>query len=180
MEHTASWGPKVFTVSPTEIAPLLSLTISFAVKSDSGNDTSGSSATNTMGQDLQSVTITTMYVRSGDTDPRAQIVEWKELVGVAHPLYIGGQRFGPQKLMLKSVTDSDILINRSGKFMKASVSLAFEEYIEPKRTYSTAKTTGIDVASITGGVQGIGAMVTANKSDRELKKVSKINFTGGS
>ena len=50
MEYTALWGPKGFIISPTKIVPLLNLSTSFAVKSESGNDTSGAATTNTMGK----------------------------------------------------------------------------------------------------------------------------------
>ena len=53
MEYTALWGPKGFIVSPSKIVPLMNLSTSFSVKTDSGNDTSGTATTNTKGRELQ-------------------------------------------------------------------------------------------------------------------------------
>lgn len=128
MEYTALWGPKGFIVSPSKIVPLLDLSTSFAVKTDSGNDTSGTATTNTRGRELQSVSLSTLYVRAAGVDPRGQIAEWEAQVGKSYPLYIEGQRFGPPKLMLKSVDVSDVLLSNTGKFLQCAVALQFEEY----------------------------------------------------
>jgi hypothetical protein len=126
--YTALWGPKGFIVSPNKIVPLNGLTTAFAVKADNGNDAASKSTTNIKGRELQPLSLSTIYVRGAGVDPRSQIAEWEALVGKAHPLYIEGQRFGPQKLMLKSVNVSDILLTNTGKFLKCAVALEFEEY----------------------------------------------------
>ena len=159
MEYTALWGPKGFIVSPTKIVPLLDLTTSFAVKTDNGNDTSGTSTTNTRGRELQAVSLSTLYVRGAGVDPRGQIAEWEAQVGNAYPLYIEGQRFGPAKLMLKRVDVSDVLLSNAGKFLQCSVSLQFEEYADGKATSST--NTGSTSAS---------RAAAKNKSITEQKK----------
>lgn len=142
MEYTALWGPKGFIVSPSKIVPLLDLKTSFAAKTDSGNDTSGTAKTNTRGRDLQSVTLSTLYVRGAGVDPRGQIAEWEAQIGKSYPLYIEGQRFGPAKLMLKNVDVSDILLSNTGKFLQCAVALKFEEYAnETTTTTTSAKTT---------------------------------------
>ena len=138
MGYTAKWGPKGFIVSPTKIVPLLNLSTSFSMKSDTGNDTSGTAATNQRGRELQTVSLSTLYVRAAGVDPRGQIAEWEALVGQSHPLYIGGQRFGPAKLTLKSVDVSDILLTNSGRFLQAAIALTFEEYSDQTTTKSTA------------------------------------------
>lgn len=128
MEYTALWGPKGFIVSPSKIVPLLDLSTSFAVKTDKGNDTSGTATTNTRGRELQTLSLSTLYVRAAGVDPRGQIAEWEAQVGNAHTLYIQGQRFGPSKLMLKKVDVSDILLSNTGVFLQCAVALQFEEY----------------------------------------------------
>lgn len=138
MEYTALWGPKGFIVSPSKIVPLLNLATSFSVKSDNGNDTSGTPATNTKGRELQTVSLSTLYVRGAGVDPRGQIAEWEAVVGKSYPLYIEGQRFGPPKLTLKSVDVSDILLTNSGKFLQAAVALTFEEYSDSTTKKNTA------------------------------------------
>lgn len=137
MEYTAKWGPKGFIVSPSKIVPLLNLSTSFSIKSDSGNDASQKNTTNTRGRELQTVSLSTLYVRAAGVDPRGQIAEWEAQVGKAYPLYVEGQRFGPAKLMLKSVEVSDVLLTNSGKFLQAAIALSFEEYVETASKSST-------------------------------------------
>lgn len=182
MEYTALWGPKGFIVSPSKIVPLLDLSTSFAVKTDSGNDTSGTATTNTRGRELQSVSLSTLYVRGAGVDPRGQIAEWEAQVGKAYPLYIEGQRFGPQKLMLKSVEVSDILLSNSGKFLQCAVALKFEEYSnEPAKTTTKAATASATpaqtapsaAAEVYNSMQeekNTALEATAKPSDRKAKK----------
>lgn len=162
MEYTALWGTKGFIVSPTKIVPLLDLTTSFAVKADSGNDTGGKSSTNTRGRELQTVSLSTLYVRGAGVDPRAQIAEWDALVGKAYPLYIEGQRFGPNKLMLKSVDVSKILLSNKGKFLQCSVDLKFEEYASSTPTAPTYNSSAAQ--------KGAALTATASPMDRSAKK----------
>lgn len=139
MDYTALWGPKGFIVSPTKIVPLLDLETSFALKSDSGNDTSGTATINGKGREPQTVTLSTLYVRGAGVDPRGQINEWREQVGNAYPMYIEGKRFGPPKLMLKSVDVSEIKLSNTGKFLQCAVTLEFEEYANQKKVYTKKK-----------------------------------------
>lgn len=141
MQYTALWGPKGFIISPTKIVPLLNLSTTFAVKSDTGNSAGGSATTNKRGRELQPVSLSTVYVRAAGVDPRGQIAEWEKLVGKSYPLYIEGKRFGPNKLMLKSVDASDILLNNEGKMLKVAIALKFEEYADGKATSTTRSST---------------------------------------
>lgn len=174
MEYTALWGPKGFIVSPSKIVPLLNLATSFSVKAENGNDTSGTATTNTMGRELQSVSLSTLYVRAAGVDPRGQIAEWEAQVGNAYPLYIQGQRFGPPKLMLKSVDVSDILLSNTGNFLQCAVNLKFEEYSTDATTTQPAVTASATKAaasynSIT--TQKNSALkATANPQDKAAKK----------
>ena len=176
MEYTALWGPKGFIVSPSKIVPLLNLSTSFAVKTDSGNDTSGTATTNTKGRDLQSVSLSTLYVRGAGVDPRGQIAEWEALVGKSYPLYIEGQRFGPPKLMLKSVDISDVLLSNTGKFLQCAVALKFEEYSnETTKSTTPVKTTpsnskAAEVYNSLTDKKNTALNATANLADREAKK----------
>ena len=143
MEYTALWGPKGFIVSPSKIVPLMDLSTSFSIKSDSGNDTSGSSVTNTKGRELQSVSLSTLYVRGAGVDPRGQIAEWEALVGQSYPLYIEGKRFGPPKLMLESVDVSDVLLNNAGVFLQCAIAVKFKENAEPEAKKTDSKSTAL-------------------------------------
>lgn len=182
MEYTALWGPKGFIVSPTKIVPLLNLATTFAVKSENGNSTGGSSTTNTRGRELQAVSLSTLYVRAAGVDPRGQIEEWEALVGEAHPLYIEGERFGPNKLMLKSVDASDILLSNKGKFLQVAIALKFEEYSDGTTTSTKRSTSATNSsASSSKAAQVYNSVVeqkktalnaTAKPLDKAAKKPS--------
>lgn len=178
MEYTALWGPKGFIISPSKIVPLMNLATSFAVKTDSGSEAGGSATTNNRGRELQTVSLSTLYVRGAGVDPRGQIAEWEAQVGKAYPLYIQGQRFGPSKLMLKSVDVSDVLLNNTGKFLQCAVALTFEEYADPTKKATTtvnSTTTPSRAATVYQSVtdqkkQAINT--TATTADKAAKKPS--------
>lgn len=173
MEYTALWGPKGFIVSPSKIVPLMNLSTSFSVKSDTGNDTSGASSTNTKGRELQTVTLSTIYVRGVGVDPRGQIAEWEAQVGQAYPLYIQGQRFGPSKLMLKSVDVSDVLLTNTGKFLQCAVSLTFEEYANSANAVSATSPSAQQAASVYNSMsnqKNAALNATASPQDKAAKK----------
>lgn len=150
MQYTAKWGPKGFLISANRIVPLMDLKSTVSVKSETQNDSSGASKTNVKGRELQPISLSTMYLRAAGVDPRAQIEEWEALVGQSNPLIIENKRFGPAKLMLKSVTSSDILLDNNGAFLQAKVSLSFEEYSEsvakPVSTTSSVSTSSSSAA----------------------------------
>jgi hypothetical protein len=178
LEYTALWGPKGFIISPSKIVPLMDLTTGFAVKTDNSNDTSRNATVNTRGKELQTLSLSTLYVRGAGVDPRGQIAEWEAQVGNAYPLYIEGKRFGPNKLMLKSVDVSDILLSNTGKMLQCAIAVKFEEFPDGKATSATRTTTAGNEAakraaetynSIT--TQKRNALnATANASDRAAKK----------
>ena len=147
MEYTALWGPKGFIVSPSKIVPLMNLSTTFSVKSSTGVDANGTDTTNNRGRELQSVSLSTLYVRGAGVDPRGQIAEWEAQVGKAYPLYIQGQRFGPNKLMLKSVDVSDIKMTNTGLFLQCSISLKFEEYGTETTSVTISSTTATQAAN---------------------------------
>jgi hypothetical protein len=177
MEYTALWGSKGFIVSPSKIVPLMNLATTFALKSDSGNDTSGTATTNTRGRELQSVSLSTRYVRAAGVDPRGQLAEWHALVGKANPLYIGGQRFGPPKLMLKSVDVSNVLMDNQGKFLQADVALKFEEYTDTTAAVSSGNTSAQKAAATYNAIteQKKNAMKAgATSADKAARKPVRI------
>lgn len=161
MKYTALWGSKGFLVTPTKIAPITSFGTTLALKSESSDDANGTAKSNVRGRELQKVTLSTIYVRAAGVTVRTQIEEWDDLLGKAYPLYISGKRFGPYKLMLTNVEVSDVLLSNTGTFLKATVSLTFEEYDDGKKT-SLRKNMTI------GKTQATSA--TASKSDKNSKK----------
>lgn len=172
MEYTAQWGPKGFLVSASKIVPLMGLQTTVAVKSETQNDTSGTAKTNVTGRELQKVSLSTYYMRAAGVDPRAQLEEWEALVGQINTLYIGGKRFGPAQLMLKSVAESEIQTTNDGKFLTAKVDLSFEEY-DNGSTTSTASTVKTTTTSTPAAAAKKKALIsTPEPQDRRNRAVA--------
>jgi hypothetical protein len=166
LEYTALWGPKGFIVSPSKIVPLLNFSTTYAMKADTGNDASGTATTNAKGRELQTVSLSTIYVRGAGVDPRGQIAEWEALVGKSHPLYIEGQRFGPKKLTLKSVDVTDTRFSNTGKFLQVAIALKFEEYTNNSNNSTQPKSESASKAEAV-----FNAMkATASAQDKAEKK----------
>ena len=127
MSYMAQWGPKGFLVSPSQIIALENLTTSVSIKTDSENDTSGTSPTNTRGLELQPVSFSTTYRKATGSDPLAQWNEWKGLVGSKYPLYLGGKRFGPASLILQSIGTGEVILSDSGEITSLTINFTFEE-----------------------------------------------------
>lgn len=169
MAFTATWGPKGFLVSPKKIVPLTGLATSFALKSESNNDTSGTPTLNTKGMELQTITLETTYMAAVGVDPRSQIAGWRDLVGAVYPLYIGGQRFGPAKLQLQKVDVSNVQLNNAGRFISATVGITLTEYVPPTTKASSKKTvaktgTGTTTKDTTTKATSKATATTKNKA----------------
>lgn len=171
----ASWGSKRFQISNSQITPLQDLTTSLTLKEDSENDTSGTQPTNTRGRNLRPISFKVTYLAAAGADPRKEIEEWEELLGEKYPLYIGGQRFGAEKMKLTEVSTSDILLTNSGGFIRATLSIKLEEYSEGKTSALTSSTTAsgsTGSTSIKAEIEGtVAAMnATASATDKASKK----------
>ena len=130
MEYTARWGNKGFCVTPDKIVPFTGFMTDVALKKDNGVDTSGTAPTNTRGRELQTISFSTTYLRSAGVDPRAQLEEWEGEIGKSYPLYIGGERFGPEKMTLINVGATDLKLTPKGVFLAITVNITLEEYSE--------------------------------------------------
>lgn len=177
MSNMAQWGSKEFLLSPTKIILMESFTTSVELKSDSENDTSGTSPTNTRGLVARPVSFSVTYTRALGVDPRAQLEEWESLVGQSNPLYIGGKRFGPNSLILKKVDSSNFVLSQKGDFLSVTIALSFVENTGGKTSGSSKSaqsSTGVDVKSIyaEAAAKSKAMNATASASDRNTKKLS--------
>lgn len=180
MSNMAQWGSKEFLLSPTKIILMESFTTSVELKSDSENDTSGTSPTNTRGLVARPVSFSVTYTRALGVDPRAQLEEWESLVGQSNPLYIGGKRFGPNSLILKKVDSSNFVLSQKGDFLSVTIALSFIENTGGKTSGSSKSgqastgSTGVDVKSIyaEAAAKSKAMNATASASDRNTKKLS--------
>lgn len=171
MEYKARWGSFGFLVSPSKIVPFDNFSTSIALKTDNGNDTSGTAATNTRGLELQSMSFSTKYMRALGVDPRERLEAWQSQVGNAYPLYIGNKRFGPKKMMLTGVNVSELILNNDGSFLSVTLDITLQE---DSSSSSSTKTTSSQAASVyeqTVAKKKAEAMnTTASASDKASKK----------
>ena len=178
MGNMAKWGSKVFKVSPSQVVSIVGLTTSVSVKSDTQNDTSGTSKSNSKGLELQPVEFSATYLSALGVDPRAQLESWNSLVGKSNPLYIGGKRFGPQKLTLKKVTASDIMLATDGKMIGVTLKFSFEQYSKQTGTSSgTKKKSSTSSKSSKDGVDANAAKKAAATYKATVEKTKALKAT---
>lgn len=178
MKYRARWGPFGFLVSPSKIVPFDNFSTSINLKTDSGNDTSGTSATNTRGLELQSMSFSTKYMRALGVDPRERFEAWKAQVGNSYPLYLGDQRFGPAKMMLTGVSVSELITNNDGSFLSVTLDITLQEYTTTAASSTSAKSSATASKAASTYEQTVAkkkAMnTTATADDRNNKKLSTM------
>lgn len=130
MKYAAIWGTKGFLISPSKITAMGEFGTTLALKAATSDDTSGTSTTNVRGKELQKMTFTVTYLRAAGVNVRTAVEEWEDLIGKVYPLYIGGKRFGPPKMILTNLDISDVLMSNDGVFLKATVAVTLEEYAD--------------------------------------------------
>ena len=151
MKYTLRWGPMGSVISPKKVIPLSEFKTSYTLKEDSGTDTSGSEPTNKRGKELQPVSFTIVYAKATGNDPLARLTEWAGLIGKSYPLYLGGKRFGPKKMILKKVDLSECLLGNDGSMIQATVAISLvEDSTGSKKKATTKKKT----TSTSGGSSG--------------------------
>lgn len=138
MDYRARWGPFGFLVSPSKVVPFDNFSTSITLKTDSGNDTSGTSATNKRGLEAQPMSFSTRYMRALGVDPRERFEAWRAEIGNSYPLYIGNTRFGPEKMMLTGVSVSELLTNNDGSFLSITLDITLQEDSTATKSSSTS------------------------------------------
>lgn len=184
MKGKARWGPFSFLCSPSKIVPLDNFSTSISLKTDSGNDTSGTSASNTRGLETQPMSFSTTYMRALGVDPRERFEAWKGQIGKSYPFYFGSKRFGPAKMELTGVSVSDLLTDNDGNFISITLDITLQEKGNSKKTTTTSKTSTGGTSQTSGSTSSKAAETyaktvekkkamnaTASTSDRNTKKV---------
>lgn len=171
MAYTAKWKSKGFLISPNKVVPFENLKTSFALKTDTNSDTSGTPSTNTLGRELQEITFETMYSRALGTDPRAQIEDWNANIGGIDTLYIKGKPFGADKLQLIKVDVTETKLSATGEFLSVRLALTFKEYQSQAAAISTKPKTG--------GTTSTATKTTTNNG-KQLNKVAALSAKASS
>lgn len=175
MNYKARWGPKGFVVSPLQVIPFDGFSTSIALKTDNGNDTSGTGATNTRGREPQTMTFTTKYLRSMGVNPRKQYEDWDAELGNSYPLYIGNKRFGPEKMKLTNVDVSELLLSERGDFISLTLNITLQEDTETTTTTTTTTT-----ASSNAAAEKAAGTYAATVARKEAEKNAALNATASS
>ena len=127
MAVTAKGQSKRWEISAWKIAAISNLATSYSLISDSGEDAEGQPPILRRGLEPQHVSFDTFLSDAAGVSVKLEIQSWRRLIGQSAPLYIGGRRFGPRKLMLADVSISDTLIDDFGRIRQASLSFSFTE-----------------------------------------------------
>lgn len=125
MSIQATWHNQKWEISPERVAGLGSLSASGEVKRVSDSTTGKSKIT---GMELLRVSISYVTTFEAGGNPRQELETWQSLVGVYDTLRIGGRRFGPKYMQLRSAGDSDSVIDNFGQIRQATINLTFVEY----------------------------------------------------
>jgi len=179
----AYWNGMKWECGSKLITYMDGLSTSKGIKTDSNSDKDGKAPTETVGMAEIEVAFTTTYrVETGTRDIKGTIAQWNALIGQAAPLIIGGEIFGPDKLQLQSVGQSNISLRPDGSFNAVTLSFKFKEF---KQEVATVKTlsgsagtkssksskkhiTGSGTSSSKNSASALG--VGASSSDKKQKK----------
>lgn len=171
MSYMAEWGPQGFVCTTYKVLPIVSFSSTKSAKTENQSDADDSGKTNIKGTEPYKISIATQCLRAAGVDPRKQVEEWETLVGEAYPLYLGGERFGPKKMYLKSVSADNYLFTNAGKVLSVDLKLEFEEYIAP----ASKKTTKKKTKSKSGGGSTSGTKTEAMSATASLPDKVKKN-----
>ena len=167
MQYIARWGPKGFLCTPNKVVPFEGFGTNISAKTENQESNSGKDKTVIKGLELETMSFSTVYVKGAGVDPWAQVEEWRSLVKKAYPLYIGGKRFGPDKMLLKGVSVKETVFDNSGVMQSVSIDISLEEYADGKKTSTTIDNTIPD--STSGYSAALNA--TASAEDKAARKV---------
>ena len=144
MAVQAEWNGFLWQIGPGLSCPISDLSTSRSVSVERNEDKEGEPATQTVAHDLITVDITYQEARvATGRDPFETYHGWWYWVGTYAPLYMHGEKFLVDLLMLKSVTPSDVILAPDGSWLSCSIQLSFEEYAEDESGLKLDKREGV-------------------------------------
>ena len=130
MAVMAQWGTKTWEVASRKIMALNGVTASVKLQTSNNADAAGSPATTPRALDLQSLNFDFRVGAAAGVDPLGEYESWMALVGQSAPFYLGGRRFGPEKVKLTSVSLDDTTLNSFGQILDGKISIVLAEDAE--------------------------------------------------
>lgn len=178
MADMAKWGPKTWTVSPSQITALQDLSVAYTQIADDNSGTEDNSLSNNRGMDLIEISFKTVINANAGVNVRNEIDSWERLVTATEYLYINGTKFGPL-LQLRDVKVSGLKLDDKGRFREATLTFTFKEYNTKSTSYL-----GVSALSVgNGNASRMGKRnpkVSSSSSDSKstIKKGSKVKIKG--
>lgn len=164
----AYWNGMTWECSPKAVTYLESLSTSYAMRTDTNADKEGNAPTEQIALSEEEISLSTMYrVETGTENIKEIINRWKAMIGMAAPLIIGSELFGPDNVQLQSVSVGSISMRPNGVFTAAKLSFKFKEFREE---------VGEIDDSGAGAVNGAASAVSIRpgKTDRASKRRSRF------
>ncbi len=148
--------------SPNVITYLESLSTSYSMKTDTNADKEGNSPTEQVALSDEEISLSTTYrIETGASNIKEIIGQWKAMIGLAAPLIVGDELFGPDNVQLQSVSVGNISMRPDGMFTAATLSFKFKEFREDVEEINSK-------AGLESGDSAVS--VRASKTDRAAKK----------
>jgi TusA-related sulfurtransferase len=181
MTLIASWMDKSWEVSVNRIYNLENLSTTFKLKTDKNEDKEGTPPINVRGNELIPLSFEVPLSDVAGVDVRAEIDSWAKLVGGSGPFYLGGKRFGPERMQLQTVDVGDVIIDDLGRIRSARLSLEFEE--DASVVLNTSDASGTSAMSVGASTEDKSSMKPvngqlANSSSTGITAGSKIKIVG--
>ena len=161
----AYWNGMMWECSPKVITYLESLSTSYSMKTDTNADKEGNAPTEQVALSDEEISLSTTYrIETGTSNIKEVIGQWKAMIGLAAPLIIGSEVFGPDNVQLQNVSVGSVSMRPYGTFTTASLSFKFKEFREDViETGNNAK-----AGSSAGNASAVS--VRASKTDRASRK----------
>lgn len=148
--------------SPNVITYLESLSTSYSMRTDTNADKEGNSPTEQVALSDEEISLSTTYrIETGASNIKEIIGQWKAMIGMAAPLIVGDELFGPDNVQLQSVSVGNISMRPDGMFTAATLSFKFKEFREDVEEINNK-------AGLESGDSAVS--VRASKTDRAAKK----------
>lgn len=176
MATMAKWNKKSFSVTTKKLEGITDFQTTYAMKSDSNEDTSGTTTTNTRGRAAEEPAFTVRYMAATGSKPRAELDSWRDLVGVKDYLYIGGTKYGKNKFELMSAAVSSVLFDSKGNMIQAHVNLKFKEDM-PVTKKATSKASKSKTATTKS--KSAAKKATPTKADKVINDPYNMPLQGG-
>lgn len=158
----AYWNGMEWECSPNVITYLESLSTSYSMKTDTNADKEGNSPTEQVALSDEEISLSTTYrIETGASNIKEIIGQWKAMIGLAAPLIVGDELFGPDNVQLQSVSVGNISMRPDGMFTAATLSFKFKEFREDVEEINNK-------AGLESGDSAVS--VRASKTDRAAKK----------